>query len=74
MSKKEKLLQTIKNNPKNIDFETLKKVLESFGYESNNSGGSHWVFRKSGCDSITIPYKRPVKAIYVKKVIEILGL
>nr|DAD64574.1 MAG TPA: antitoxin [Caudoviricetes sp.] len=31
-----------------------------------NRGFSHWQFRKSGCETITIPYKRPIKPIYVK--------
>lgn len=74
MSKKDKLLESIKNNPKDIDFNALKKLLEANGYIANNSGGSHWVFRKDGSNAITIPYKKPVKAIYVKKVLEELGV
>lgn len=72
MSKYDKLLEKMKNNPTNISFEDLKKILEKEGYQGINSGGSHWVFRKEGEESITIPYKRPVKIIYVKKVLEIL--
>ncbi len=49
MSKKEKLLQAMKNNPKDVRFEDLKKLLISHGYEANNTGGSHRVFRKDGC-------------------------
>ena len=64
----------MKNNPKNINFEQLKKLLEDYGYIGINTGGSHWVFRKDDNESITIPYKRPVKIIYVKKVLEILGV
>jgi predicted RNA binding protein YcfA (HicA-like mRNA interferase family) len=74
LSKKDKLLESMKNNPKNINFEQLKKVLEDHGYMGMNTGGSHWVLRKDGCEAITIPYKRPVKIIYVKKVLEILGV
>ena len=72
MSRKDKLLFSIKNNPKNVNFEDLKKLLEDKGYKAENTGGSHWVFRKKDCESITIPYKRPVKAIYVKRVLMIL--
>jgi len=70
-SKKDKLLQSMRNNPTNINFEQLKKLLEEKGYAGLNSGGSHWVFRKENCNSITIPYKKPVKSIYVKRVLEI---
>jgi len=73
VSKRDKLLAKIKNNPKNVDFQVLKKLLEEEGYMGDNRGGSHWVFRKEGNESITIPYKRPIKIIYVKKVLEILG-
>ena len=45
MSKKDKLVQNILNNPKNVSFENLKKVLENDGYIGINKGGSHWVFR-----------------------------
>ena len=72
MSKKEKLLEAIKNNPKNVSFENLKKILETIGYEGLNNGGSHYVFRKNNSLSLTIPYKKPVKVIYVKQVIKII--
>ena len=73
MSKKDKLLLSMKNNPKNIDFQQLKKLLENHGYIALNTGGSHWVFRKANCESITIPLKKPIKIIYVKKVLKIIG-
>lgn len=72
MSRKDKVLQKMANNPKNISFEELKIILENSGYKGENSGGSHWVFRKDGEVSLTIPYKRPVKIIYVKRVLKAL--
>jgi len=73
MSKKDKLLKAMKNNPKNIPFEDIKKLLESYGYICHNSGGSHFVFRKELCEHVVIPYHKPIKAIYVKQVLMILG-
>jgi predicted RNA binding protein YcfA (HicA-like mRNA interferase family) len=72
MSKKDKLIDFIKNNPKNVRFEDLKKILENIGYVARNRGGSHYIFIKENSTPITIPYKRPVKIIYVKQVIRIL--
>ena len=72
MSKKEKLKKAISNNPKNVKFEDLKKILESIGYTARNGGGSHFVFTKDNSITLTIPYNRPVKVIYVKQVIKIL--
>ncbi len=72
MSKKEKLIEAIKNNPTNVKFEDLKKILETLGYKAINNGGSHYVFTKENSMSLTIPYKKPVKVIYVKQVIKII--
>jgi len=73
VSKKDKLIQAMKNNPKNVPFEDIRKVLEDAGYVCHNSGSSHYVFRKENTASIVIPYHKPIKAIYVKHVLEILG-
>ncbi|ASN49949.1 type II toxin-antitoxin system HicA family toxin [Campylobacter jejuni] len=70
MSKKDKIIKDLKNNPNNVRFETLKILLESEGYECFNKGGSHYQFRKEECDLIAIPFKRPIKAIYVKMVLK----
>ena len=72
VSKKDKLIEAIKNNPKNVKFEDLKKILENLGYAAINRGGSHYIFTKKDSVSLTIPYKRPVKVIYVKQVIRII--
>ena len=71
MSKREKLLKELENNPKDVRFETLKKLLESEGWKASNNGSLHWQFRKES-RKITIPYKRPVKPVYVKMALEAL--
>lgn len=70
MSKREKLLKELENNPKDVRFETLRNLLESVDYEMFNKGSSHFQFRKVGRDLITIPFKRPIKPVYVKMVIK----
>ena len=72
MSKKDKLRNHIKNNPTNVKFEDLKKILEDIGYSAINRGGSHYVFTKENFTTLCIPYKKPVKVIYVKQVIKII--
>ena len=74
MSKYEKIIQNLKNDPKNISFETINSLLEKFGYRAYNNASSHWQFRKENKPTITIPYKRPIKAIYVKMVLKLLEL
>lgn len=75
MSQWEKLLAKIMNLSKDLRFEELKKVLESYGYEMSNprGGSSHYTFRKRGCSPITIPKHIPIKKVYVelvKRVVE----
>ena len=73
MSKWEKLLQKILSLSKDMRFEELRRVLESYGYEMNapRSGSSHYTFRKAGCQPITIPKHEPIKKVYVQMVKEI---
>ena len=71
MSKKDKLIRELTQNPLNGRLKTLKILLEKEGYSASNNGSSHWQFRKAGKDTITILYKRLVKPIYVKIVLKL---
>ena len=60
---------------KDMRFDELKKVLESYGYtmSSPSNGSSHRTFRKFGKMPITIPDTEPIKLAYVvmvKRIIE----
>ncbi|MBE5861375.1 MAG: addiction module toxin, HicA family [Lachnospiraceae bacterium] len=70
MSKWDKLLSRITLLSKDIRFEELRKVLESFGYVmyAPKSGSSHYTFRKLGSRPITIPKHEPIKKVYVEMV------
>lgn len=73
MSKWDKLIMQICNLSKDIRFDELRKVLESYGYKMNapRSGSSHYIFRKAGCQPITIPKHEPIKKVYVEMVKQI---
>ena len=68
MSKWDKLLARIYSLSKDLRFEELRKVLESYGYQmyAPRGGSSHYTFRKAGCQPITIPKHEPIKKIYVE--------
>ena len=70
VSKWDKLLKKICDLSKELRFDELRKVLESFGYVMNapKSGSSHFTFRKAGCQPITIPKHEPIKKVYVEMV------
>ncbi|MBR0260672.1 MAG: toxin HicA [Selenomonadaceae bacterium] len=77
MSKLEKLLQRIKNNPKTVRFEELDKILRREGYDTSQprGGSSHYTYRKPGVRSLTIPRQTPyVGEIYVRVVLTALGI
>ena len=73
MSKWDKLLKKIYTLSKDLRFDELRKVLESYGYEMNASkeGSSHYTLRKSCYHPITIPKHEPIKKMYVEIVKEI---
>lgn len=73
MSKFDKLLERITSLSKDMRFDELRKVLESYGYtmHSPKGGSSHYTFRKPGCQPITIPKHEPIKKVYVEMVKQI---
>ena len=73
MSKWDKLLNKILSLSKDMRFQELKKVLEYYGYQMTapSSGSSHYTFRKSGKNPITIPKHEPIKKVYVEMVRDI---
>jgi predicted RNA binding protein YcfA (HicA-like mRNA interferase family) len=76
MSHYEKLYRKIKNNPKNVRFNEIDKLLTNVGgFERRNKGTSHYIYShpdlKAIDDYVNIPYKKPhIKARYIKKAIE----
>lgn len=73
MSKWEKLLKKLISLSKDMRFNELRKILEYYGYVINvpKSGSSHYTFRKSGKNPITIPKHEPIKKVYVEMVRDI---
>jgi hypothetical protein len=73
MTQREKLLQKLRNNPKNVRFEDLDKLLTWYEFERRSpSSGSHYVYRRQGCRPITIPYRKPLKSVYVRKALALI--
>ena len=70
MSQWDKLLYRICSLSKDLRFDELRKILESYGYTmaAPKGGSSHYTFRKAGCSPITIPKHEPIKRVYVDMV------
>jgi len=72
VTRTDKLYARIVNNPKDVNYKELDKLLLKYGFERSNpgSGSSHYTYRHPQLvDILTIPFKRPVKAIYVQQAI-----
>jgi hypothetical protein len=70
MSKLQKLLDRIRNNPFDVRFEDLDYLLNRHGFKCRQprSGSSHYTYTRSNCPYIlTVPKHRPVNETYVKR-------
>jgi len=73
-TRRQKRRRKITQNPKNVRFEDLRRLLEDYDFELKRTKGSHHTFVGTVDDErvIVVPFKRPVKAVYVKNVLAIL--
>ncbi len=74
MTKREKRIEKIRRNPKNVRFEDLDQVLQDYGFERRQprSGSSHYVY-VWGEHQLTVPRRRPfLKAHYIREVVKFL--
>jgi predicted RNA binding protein YcfA (HicA-like mRNA interferase family) len=75
MSKRQKRLEHIRQNPNNVSLTDLRTVLEDYGFEYKKTVGSHYTFTYE-LDGETrlfvVPFRRPVKPIYIKQALKII--
>ncbi|HNU06033.1 MAG TPA: type II toxin-antitoxin system HicA family toxin [Anaerolineae bacterium] len=73
MSKRDKLLEKIRRNPKDVTFKELDQLLHAFGYELVRTKGSHSAYRRPGAPPVTVARRQPhVHSDAVKEVLRIL--
>ncbi len=75
MSKRSKRYKRIAQNPNNIIFDDLRNLLEDYGFEHRRTRGSHHSFVGRIGDekvSLVIPYRKPLKEVYVKKALALI--
>ncbi|CUS03630.2 YcfA-like protein [Candidatus Promineifilum breve] len=74
VTKRQKRLEKVRNNPKNVRFEELDQLLLEFGFKRRQprSGSSHFIYIR-GQLRLTIPMNRPhLREVYVKSVVKLL--
>jgi hypothetical protein len=73
MNKVTKKIKMVKSNPYNDwVIEDLKTVAQQYDIDYRQSGTSHVTFRTKKGTKLTVPAHKPIKAIYIKKFIELL--
>jgi len=74
MTKKEKLIQKIMNNPENVSFDDLCHVIEMFGFKRKGGTGSHKFYVRDGIQGALNVQERDgkAKAYQVKQFLKII--
>ncbi|MEY3302891.1 MAG: type II toxin-antitoxin system HicA family toxin [Pseudanabaena sp.] len=72
MSKKDKLLELLKNSPNNVTFGDIRKLLELEGFDLDRITGSHHIFKKEEIVLVIPVHNNRVKSVYVKRVVELI--
>jgi len=70
MSKKEKAVAKLRQNPKHVRFDEIETILYRLGFEKRQDGTSHATFTM-GSHLIRVPKRKPfVKPVYIKMLLE----
>jgi hypothetical protein len=74
MSKSEKRLERMRNNPQgDWVLDDFRALGERYGLKFRHEGGSHATFSHPSVPEIaTVPARRPIKPYYVKRFIELI--
>ena len=74
MSKADKLLDRMRRNPAgDWMIQDIQKLCDGLGWQClpPTGGGSHWKVAVPGNEAIlTIPAKRPIKPVYIRKLMD----
>ncbi len=74
MSKVNKEIHKMRNNPKDWRIDSLETIAKKLDIQVRKSGGSHVVFMHENSDIVvTIPAKRPIKPIYINQFLALIN-
>jgi hypothetical protein len=72
MTTAQKLLKAMANNPRDWQIGQVHTVAKASGLTVHCPGGSHHVVRNTAGAKISIPAHRPIKEVYIKKLIRLI--
>ena len=70
MSRAERILEKMRNNPRDWRIDDLKTVAHAYEIVWRQRGTSHVVFIRTDGSTLPVPARRPIKPIYIKKFID----
>jgi len=65
MTKADKRLAAMRDNPRDWRIEDLETIAERHGVTWDQPGTSHVTFRAPGGGKLTVPARKPIKPVYV---------
>ena len=72
MTKAEKLLARMRNNPRDWAIDDLKVLASRYGIDWRQPGTSHVTFSRVGFAPLTVPAHKPIKPLDVIRVVALL--
>ncbi len=72
MGKREKIIERLTNSPQNATFADIRNLLEYEGFYLDRVTGSHHIFKYAETTFVIPVHNNKVKAIYVRKVLELI--
>ena len=73
MPSADKTLQEMKKNPRDWRIEDVKSVAAHYALKIRTPGSSHVIFMKKGLAKIlSVPAHKPIKGVYIKKLIKMI--
>jgi hypothetical protein len=72
MSKADKLLDRMRNNPRDWSIDDLKALAKRRGLDWRQPGTSHVTFSAPGRIPLTVPAHKPIKPIYVTRFVNLI--
>jgi predicted RNA binding protein YcfA (HicA-like mRNA interferase family) len=74
MSKAQKLLAAMENNPLDWQIDQVLTVANAFGLTVHSPGGSHHIVRNAHGKKVSIPAHRPIKPTYIRQFVRLVKL
>ncbi len=73
MSSIEKLLRQMRNNPRDWRMDDIERIANHYGLQCRKASGSHVTFTHSTLwEILTIPARKPIKPIYIKRLLKMI--